>query len=84
MEAQGSDHAPAWADFELLQPLPTPEQAPLLSSRHLFTGELVHVLFVMTTNVIILIVSIVIIVIIFETAAKCSTTMLQHPSLHLH
>ena len=39
MDAQGSDHAPVWADFDLIKPLPTPETAPLLSSRYNFTGK---------------------------------------------
>lgn len=63
MDAQGSDHAPAWADFELLQPLPVPEQAPLLSSRHLFTGKLVHVLFIINNSVVSIVIVIVVIVI---------------------
>ena len=39
MDMQGSDHAPCWADWDLQQPLPTPETAPALSTRYMFTGE---------------------------------------------
>ena len=39
MEMQGSDHAPCWADWNLIQPLPTPEIAPALSTRYMFTGK---------------------------------------------
>ena len=35
---QGSDHAPVWADWNLAGPLPTPEAAPPLSTRYMFTG----------------------------------------------
>ena len=38
MDMQGSDHAPVWADWTLSTPLPTPEVAPPLSSRYMFTG----------------------------------------------
>ena len=42
MEMQGSDHAPVWADWSLAAPLPTPEAAPPLSTRYLFTGVHTH------------------------------------------
>lgn len=42
MEMQGSDHAPVWADWNLAAPLPTPEAAPPLSTRYLFTGMHTH------------------------------------------
>lgn len=38
MDMQGSDHAPVWADWNLSAPLPTPEAAPPLSTRYMFTG----------------------------------------------
>ena len=38
MDMQGSDHAPVWADWNLAGPLPTPEAAPPLSTRYMFTG----------------------------------------------
>jgi len=40
MDMQGSDHAPVHADWDLLAPLPTPESAPPLSTRYMFTGTL--------------------------------------------
>jgi len=40
MDMQGSDHAPVHADWDLLAPLPTPETAPPLSTRYMFTGTL--------------------------------------------
>ena len=40
MDMQGSDHAPVHADWDLLAPLPTPESAPPLSTRYMFTGAL--------------------------------------------
>lgn len=40
MDAQGSDHAPAWADFDFLDPLPIADPAPALSTKHLFTGDM--------------------------------------------
>jgi len=40
MNMQGSDHAPVHADWDLLAPLPTPETAPPLSTRYMFTGAL--------------------------------------------
>lgn len=42
MEMQGSDHAPVWADWSLAGPLPTPEAAPPLSTRYMFTGVHTH------------------------------------------
>lgn len=42
MDMQGSDHAPVWADWNLAAPLPTPEAAPPLSTRYLFTGTHMH------------------------------------------
>ncbi|KAL0047212.1 hypothetical protein WJX82_009612 [Trebouxia sp. C0006] len=39
MNMQGSDHAPVHADWDLLAPLPTPETAPPLSTRYMFTGR---------------------------------------------
>lgn len=37
-ERQGSDHAPAWADLDPLQPLSLAATPPALSSRFLFPG----------------------------------------------
>ena len=37
-EAQGSDHAPVWADLVLPQLLPRAPALPLLSTRFMFTG----------------------------------------------
>ena len=39
-ERAGSDHAPAWADIDPLQPLACAATPPPLSSRFLFTGEI--------------------------------------------
>ena len=37
-DAQGSDHAPVWADVALPEPLPRPPAPPPLSTRFMFTG----------------------------------------------
>lgn len=37
-DAQGSDHAPVWADVMLPEPLPRPPALPPLSTRFMFTG----------------------------------------------
>ena len=39
-ERSGSDHAPAWADYDHPQPLAKAATPPALSSRFLFTGML--------------------------------------------
>ena len=43
-DAQGSDHAPVWADVALPAPLPRPPAPPPLSTRFMFTGAHIHAL----------------------------------------